>query len=148
MQKSIGGRLVQAINIHLTLSFLGAVPTTRVEELRAIIASIHVARFRLDLNRCGCWRRNGVAWIAPAHVPAPLTMLVLELRKQLSNSGFPIDDKPFAPHVTLLRNAKCNNRAEQPATPFAWSVDGIVLVRSETQRTGPVYSKVLASPVA
>ena len=142
MQQVFDGRVVKADNIHLTLAFLGSVPVERVDELRAIGESISVGRFRLDLTQTGCWKRSAVGWVAPEHVPTPLEALVLELCQRLLQAGFLIDEKPFAPHVTLLRKAKCNKRAEQPDAQLVWGVDHFWLMRSETLRTGPIYTQI------
>ncbi len=75
-------------------------------------------------------------------MPASLEVLVLQLRQRLLQAEFAVDDKSFAPHVTLLRKANCSAKAVQPGTPFVWSVDRFVLVRSDTPQTGPVYSKI------
>ena len=49
----------------------------------------------------------------------------------LAARGFPPDERAFAPHVTLVRGiTKPVPRA--PATPIAWRVSEITLVRSET----------------
>ena len=142
MQQAFDGRVVKADNIHLTLAFLGSVPVPRIDELRAIGESISVDRFRLDLTQTGCWKRSSVGWIAPDHVPAPLEALVLELCQRLLKAGFRVDNKPFAPHVTLLRKAKCTKRAEQPDMPLVWRVDHFMLMRSETLPTGPIYTQI------
>jgi 2'-5' RNA ligase len=143
MHTVFGGRAVPAENIHLTLAFLGSVAVEHIDELRAIGASVRNSQFQLDLTKTGCWKRSAVGWVAPDHVPAPLETLELELRNRLAAAGFPpVDDKPFSPHVTLLRKAKCTAKPESPNTPLVWSVDRFVLVRSETLKTGPVYSRI------
>jgi 2'-5' RNA ligase len=142
MEKSFGGRVIAADSIHLTLAFLGSVPVERIGELRAIGASLRSNRFQLDLVKAGRWKRSQIAWVAPENVPAPLDALVLKLRDHLAGAGFTTDDKPFTPHITLVRNAKCNIKAVQSDIPLIWSVDRFVLVRSETLQTGPVYTQL------
>jgi len=142
MHTAFGGRAVPVENIHLTLAFLGSVAVERIDELGAIGASVRTDRFQLNLTKSGCWKRSAVGWVAPDHAPAPLETLVLELRDRLAGAGFTVDDKPFSPHVTLLRKAKCAAKAQPPDTPFVWPVDRFVLVRSETLKTGPVYSRI------
>ncbi|MDH3380173.1 MAG: RNA 2',3'-cyclic phosphodiesterase [Gammaproteobacteria bacterium] len=142
MQQAFDGRVVKAENIHLTLAFLGSVPVERVDDLRAIGESISVDRFRLDLNQTGCWKRSAVGWVAPAHVPAPLEALVSELCRRLLEVGFPVDARPFAPHVTLLRKAKCNKLAAHPNVQLVWRIDRFLLMQSETRQTGPIYTQV------
>lgn len=151
MHFAFGGRAVATPNIHLTLAFLGSVPGERVDELLAIGASIRASRFILNLTETGCWKRSGVGWIAPGESPRALENLVLALRQRLIASRFGVDDKPFAPHLTLLRKANCRPRPSQPAAalpqspgvqlPVAWDVRRFVLMRSETLENGPVYTR-------
>ena len=142
MHDSCGGRILAKDNIHLTLVFLGSLPHDRIDDLRGIGASLCADRFRLDLTKAGCWKRSQIAWVAPENVPVLLDSLVVQLRDLLSCARIPFDAKPFRPHVTLVRKAKCNVRAGLTGMRFAWSVDRFVLVRSRTLQTGPVYSKI------
>ena len=147
LQEAFGERVVAAQNIHLTLAFLGAVPIGRVGELCTIGESIRVEPFRLKLIGTGCWKRSAVGWIAPDDVPQSLENLVPQLRQLLLEAGFRVDDKPFAPHVTLLRKAKCNTQAAQQGAPLEWRIDRFVLMRSETLQTGPEYSQLRSWPL-
>jgi len=153
MQVAFGGRIVETRNIHLTLAFLGSVPAARVDDVLAIGASIRAARFSLNLVETGCWKRSAVAWIAPDTSPQPLEDLVRALRQQLLDARIGVDDKPFAPHVTLVRKAQCQphpvrqtaeseSLARSTGIPVAWHVDSFVLIRSDTLQTGPVYTRV------
>lgn len=142
MQQSYGGRTVLEKNIHLTLAFLGSVPVERIDELRDIAQFIRVPRFQLELTKTGCWKRSVVAWIAPHQTPAPLESLTQELHRRLLDAGLPGDDKPFLAHVTLIRKAKYKPDNEQPAMPIVWAVEQFSLMRSETRRTGPVYTPI------
>ena len=141
LQKAFGGRVVRTENIHLTLAFLGSVPVERIDELVDIGGSIMARRFELILTETGCWKRSAVGWIAPESMPEPLQDLVLELRRQLLAAGFRVDDKPFAPHVTLLRKAKCRTQPTRLQTPLDWHIDDFVLMRSDTLESGVEYSK-------
>jgi len=158
MRSAFGGRVVATGNIHLTLAFLGSVPVARVDELRDVGASVRTSSFSLELNVTGCWRRSAVGWIAPGDPPQPLDDLARELRQRLAKSQFHVDDKPFAPHVTLLRKARCKTRPEQggaasserstdPNPPVVWNVDRFVLMRSDTMHSGPEYTQVGAWPL-
>lgn len=142
LQKAFGGRVVRTENIHLTLAFLGSVPVERADELLAIGGSIMARRFELKLTETGCWKRSAVGWIAPESLPEPLKDLELELRSRLLAAGFRVDDRPFAPHVTLLRKAKCRTQPAQLQTPLDWLLDHFVLMRSDTLESGVEYSQV------
>jgi 2'-5' RNA ligase len=142
MHDTCGGRIVAKDNIHLTLAFLGSQPADRIDNLRAIGASLRADRFRLDLTRVGCWKRSQIGWVAPENVPASLDSLIVQLRDLLSGARIPFDPKPFRPHVTLVRKAQCNVRVPLTGMRFAWSIDRFALVRSRTLQTGSVYSKI------
>lgn len=148
LQKSFGGRIVQEQNIHMTLAFLGSVPAQRIDELLDISGAITVRRFQLKLTEVGCWKRSAVGWIAPESLPKPLTELVLELRSGLLAGGFRVDDKPFAPHVTLLRKAKCRPQPVAQLTPLDWPIDHFVLMSSDTLPDGPQYSQLVSWPLS
>lgn len=147
MQVAFGGRTVDARNIHLTLAFLGSVPSARVDELLAIGASIRTARFILNLVETGCWKRSAVAWIAPDASPQPLEDLVIQLRQRLIESRFDTDDKPFVPHVTLLRKAKCRTQPVKQETLLEWRIEDFVLIRSDTLSDGARYSRIGGWPL-
>ena len=143
MRSAIGGRVVAADRIHLTLAFLGTVPVSRLDELRAIGESIQACRFQLELAQTGCWKRSAVGWIAPVALPAAFEQLTLNLHQRLLQAGFRVDEKPFAPHVTLLRNVRCNEQPEQPVSPYQWSITDFSLVQSQTLQTGPIYTPLM-----
>jgi len=142
MHKSTGGRVVATDNIHLTLLFLGSLPHERIDDLRAIGASLRADHFRLELTRAGCWKRSQVGWVAPENVPASLDLLVSQLRDLVTRACIPFDDKPFRPHVTLIRRANCGAELAPPGIRLACLVDRFALVRSRTLQTGPVYSTI------
>lgn len=153
MSRAVGGRVVAAANIHLTLAFLGSVAQDRLDELRAIGTGLHTGDFELELARSGCWKRAAVGWVAPAQTPAPLQALVTRLGERLFRAGFSLDGKPFAAHVTVVRKTKCTADAQTllatlPLTLPAWRVRQLSLVRSVTFQTGPVYTPIAEWPLS
>jgi 2'-5' RNA ligase len=150
--QATGGRAPPASNLHLTLAFLGAVTAAREARLAAIGA--HCARsaapFSFVLDRLGHFRGARVAYAAPPAVPGPLARIVLCLQGELRNAGLPVEDRAFAPHVTLARRA---TRAPGPGpiAPIAWHVDALALMASEPSPDGVRYRVLDAwhlSPVA
>lgn len=140
LHAACGGRRMRAPNVHLTLVFLGNVETARLDELRAVAGRVSGLRFAMTLDRLGWWRHNRVAWAAPQETPEALQGLVAQLQEGLRNAGFAFDDRPvFAPHVTLLRNARCNEVEMPPLTPLEWAADEFVLVKSVTADAGAAY---------
>ena len=137
-----GGRPVPAAKIHLTLAFLGEVPEARVADAMAI--AVEASPFRLELDEVGAFRGARVAWAGSSRPPPQLLEMQSRLAAALAWAGFALEERPFAPHVTLARGiAKPVPRT--PVKPVAWTVESCALVRSEAG-TGR-YSNVREWPI-
>ncbi len=130
LAQSIGGRAVPAHNVHLTLAFLGEVEQGRVPPLRAMLGVLPRAAFTLELDRIGEWHHAGVAWIAPSVVPPTLVALHACLDAALADKRYPVEARPFRPHVTLVRR-RARALAERATASLEWNVRRVALVRSE-----------------
>jgi 2'-5' RNA ligase len=141
----LGGRLTRAASVHMTLAFLGQVAAERIGGLAQAAGALPFEPFALRMVRVGCWPHNGVAWVAPAEPPPALTLLVSALRSSLLVQGFPPEERPFAPHVTLIRKARCT-RLDPLVAQIEWQVNDFVLVRSELNRAGSNYTIIARWP--
>ena len=112
---------------HLTLHFLGALPSERLAGLRAGLA-VEVEPFELRLDRAELWPR-GIALLGCTEPPAALQRLHADLGQAMRRLGLEPDARPYRPHLTLARNA---TGAQLPleAPRIAWPVRGYALVRS------------------
>lgn len=138
IQRIAGGRVTRTESIHLTVAFLGAIEPARLEELKAVAASVAVSPFELVLDAAGCWKHNRIAWAGATAAPPALEALVSDLRAALAGAGFRFDPKPFVSHLTLVRKARPGFTL--PALErVPWRVTGFVLVRSVMQTAGSVY---------
>jgi 2'-5' RNA ligase len=116
--------------------------------LEAIIAaarSVQARRFMLRLDEPGYWTHNHIAWLGARQVPEELGAMVAELRAALVQSGIVFDTKPFAPHVTLVRNARPPKEDWPTLNPVEWQVNGFALICSERDESGPYY-RIAAGP--
>lgn len=131
-------RVLPAENLHLTLAFLGATPPERlrtaVEAARAVMFEPHTVR----LDRAGHWARSAVVFAAPAETPPALQALATNLRSGLAAAGFVLEDRAFAPHVTLIRKAVAA-RDLRPLQPVEWPLAAFVLARSTLTENGSQY---------
>jgi 2'-5' RNA ligase len=126
-----GGKPVPREKIHLTLAFLGEVPGDRVENAVAAGAEARGSPFRLQLDEVGSFRRAEVAWAGCSRAPTALASLQSDLAASLAARGFTLEERAFAPHITLARRiAKPVPSASTEA--IAWQVRDVTLVRSET----------------
>jgi len=140
LQRRFGGRLMSEASVHMTLLFLGDVLEEQLQSLAAS-ASVPFTPFAMTVDTAGCWCHNGVAWLAPSITPPALSQLVSELTQAMGIAGFDAERRPFAPHITVVRKAKC--AALDRAVPkLEWRVAEYVLVRSARNMDGSVYSVI------
>ena len=124
-QRECGGRATREDLIHLTLAFLGdADPGVASAAARA--APGKVTSLPLEVARY--WKHNRIVWVGAVRSPAPLLDLAQRLARTLRGQGFRHDKREYAPHVTLVRDAR---RAPASAAPaIVWPMADFVLVRS------------------
>jgi 2'-5' RNA ligase len=127
------GKPVPSANLHLTLAFLGEVDEARADLLPGIAAAVEARAFAMELDRVGSFPRARVAWAGCAKPTAALVRLQSALVNGLSRRGFALEDRPFAPHLTLARKTLA---PLPPARidPIAWEVGEFALVRSRAGR--------------
>ncbi len=126
-----GGRPVPTSNHHITLEFVGNVPEQTLDCLLACADAFSGQSFELTIDRAGSFNRTGIVWLGPSNVPPALTRLYEHLHLGVARCGLHPEDRPFRPHITLLRKAR-RGPAADPFEPIAWAVQGFVLVESVT----------------
>jgi 2'-5' RNA ligase len=135
---SCAGRRLPQESLHMTLAFIGRVDAAQLRLLKEIAAQMTTPVFQVVLDQLVWWRRRRMVWAGAATAPMALDALVSNLAAGLCSAGFPVEKRPFAAHVTLMRNARC---AEVPAlsAPVSWPVSEFVLAESLLQPQGAVY---------
>lgn len=133
-----GGRPMRHDSLHLTLLFVGSVTKVQLESLQATAGSIVARPFVFELDRVGTWLHQGIVWAGCHVMPSCLRQLFIELRQKVASLDLSLDDRPFVPHVTLLRHAHCKGLPllEQP---IRWPVSEFALVESFLQPSGVRY---------
>ncbi|HZT57942.1 MAG TPA: RNA 2',3'-cyclic phosphodiesterase [Pyrinomonadaceae bacterium] len=146
--------------IHITLKFIGEVEASRVEELAraAERAAATVEPFELTINAPGAFPPHGpprVLWLGVEDPSARLSKLQRALEDEASRAGFPREQRPFKPHLTLARIRAPQGARELAAahreTPFgpqSFDVSELVLMRSELGPGGSRYDAVSCSPLS
>ena len=132
------GRLVERSNLHATLAFLGMVDSRQQEAANAVAAALRCRGFELGLDRIGYWRHNRIVYAGVQRMPAPLTQLAAQLARELVQAGLHTEERPYAAHVTLLRDA-VRAPSGLAAAHVSWNVDAMVLVESRHVHGGVVY---------
>lgn len=132
------GRPVTAENLHLTLHYMGQLELPVIAELRQAAAQIEPIEFSLTLDRFGSFPAAGVLWLGCSQIPEALTHLHQTLASQLLAVGIEPEQRPFQPHVTLMRHYKQALTAEQSslAQPLDWAVRQFALLESVSSVRG------------
>jgi 2'-5' RNA ligase len=126
-----GGREVPAARLHLTLAFLGAVESRSLALIRRAADTVSVESFQLIFDQVGAFRKAGVGWAGCSRPESRLLVLQSALEFALRSEGFPQEERPYSPHVTLVRRTATPADAK-PISPVSWRVPTFALV--ETQR--------------
>ncbi len=153
-----GVRWIDPAGAHLTLKFLGDTPIDQVDAIAAELARAvaGLRPFRLRTGAPGAFpsaRRPRVLWLGVAGNLAALQVTHAAVERAIGPLGFPADDRPFNPHLTLGRVSRDAGPAElerighvlaatnvPPAVEFA--VETVLLMRSELSRAGARYSEI------
>jgi 2'-5' RNA ligase len=122
-----GAAPVHTDKLHVTLHFLGNLPSARLPELLDGL-QVPFDPFNLQFGRAAL-QRSGIAWLEPHSEPQALLDLHARLSDALLALGLTPEARAYRPHVTMARRA---NGAVIPAAGPAidWAVTHYALVES------------------
>ena len=122
-----GAAPVHTDKLHLTLHFLGNLPSGRLPELLDAF-TVPFEPFGLELGRAVMWPR-GLAVLEPHSEPPELLALHARLNEAIAALGLVPEARKYRPHVTMARRAL---GADVPSSgpAIAWEAQGYALVES------------------
>jgi len=144
--------------IHLTLKFLGDAPAEQIDAIRAALAEAARATgpFELAVEGMGCFpntRAPRVVWLGVGGDLRALKHLRGDVERQISPLGYPTEQRPFNPHLTLARVQ--GHAAREEVTRIGelvarldvgeiarWRAQSVSLMRSQLQRGGAIYTRI------
>ncbi|HKO35687.1 MAG TPA: RNA 2',3'-cyclic phosphodiesterase [Pyrinomonadaceae bacterium] len=153
-------------NLHLTLKFLGNVSVDDIPRVSdsVAIATKSAPSFELTFSDCGVfpshgrpsvlWLGAGSAGILPAssvQIPSSseLDRLYSSIENELVVAGFPLESRPFRPHLTIarLRHPRgARHLAELHKSlgfaPIQFSVSEVVVFKSELFKDGSKHTAI------
>lgn len=162
---------VRSESIHLTLKFLGSIEEQRVSEIQDALRSALQDRpaFAVVIGGIGVFpdlRAPRVLWVdisGPEHASGEqqaehaISQLAGTVDRTLATIGFPPEDRPFSPHLTLARIKESSREVgralaesgvmTQGVTLGRLPVERIALVRSDLKPSGAVYTKLWELPL-
>lgn len=149
---------VAPVAMHLTLRFLGETSAALIPDLERAMqdALAPQSAIKLQLNGVGAFpnaQRPTVVWAGVGGATATLQRIQARIEAALGDLGIAPEPKPFRPHLTLGRLRHATDREQQrlgdairavvPPAGIEWSVERIVLFRSELRNDGPIYTEIV-----
>ena len=157
-------RWVKADSIHLTLKFLGQVPSDQLElitsSLRSAVAAY--APFTLEVIGAGCFpniHRPRVVWVGIKESDHRLHILQRAVENAIAPLGYPTEIHDFTPHLTVGRLARDVRQADQKkigdvvqaagvGSLGKWEVKQVALIKSDLKPSGAEYSILAQAPLS
>lgn len=139
------GRWVREGNYHITLRFLGEQSMPLVRRMEALPLSNGLAVFSYRIGGIGRFRRNrgDILWAGIREGADRLAALKKSLDTGLSAAGFPPEERPYHPHITLARDVTWEpggfDRLKESAAPVAGTANAITLMESRSTAEGVRY---------
>jgi 2'-5' RNA ligase len=140
--------------LHLTLKFIGEIEQPRIVDLMgaALRAAQSVLPFDLSIEGAGSFPPRGIPrilWLGIADDSGALARLQRHLEDECAGEGFPPEARPFHPHITIARLRRPEGarrlaalHQEKGFAPADFSVNDLVLIRSEPGPTGSRYTEL------
>jgi RNA 2',3'-cyclic 3'-phosphodiesterase len=90
-------------NLHVTLSFLGQVDPSRLNDIEQALSTIKATRLHLQLDGVGAFPNAGILY-AQIKPSTSLLNLAEQVFRSMENCNFPREQRPYTPHITLARS--------------------------------------------
>jgi 2'-5' RNA ligase len=127
-------------SLHLTLAFLGETPAERIESLIAIGLQVS-ALSGCDMALTRLTRMNrSIICLEPDVVPPELISLYDSITSALRQDHFPVEQRRFRPHITLVRRASLTAPADKVLrAAISYPVRELALMSSDRRSDGSQY---------
>lgn len=146
-------KLVAPDKIHITLKFIGEVPSEFVDRMINFSDEIEFSPFKVELRDVGCFpslRRINVIWVGIREGNVGLMTIYQGLESRMRQLGLKPERRGFSPHLTIARVRSGRNRdkiaevIEEVSNTFfgIFEVMNFRLKRSVLKPTGPMYTTI------
>ena len=142
-------------NLHITLRFLGMCDPAKVERITSAMAwtAALAEPFSLHLGRPGSFRKGNesILWLGLNGDTEALQQLRKDLDTALANIGFPPEEGPYRPHITVARAVKAGDPAQMCAAahprPLGVQVKELILMHSTRVDDQLTYVPIARAPI-
>jgi RNA 2',3'-cyclic 3'-phosphodiesterase len=144
-------KLVERENIHLTLKFLGNIPSAKIAEVKNALAQVKFRIFPLEIRGTGAFpnlKRMNVIWIGIGEGWSTVEEIFEQTEALLHSAGFSRETRPFTPHITIAR-VRSGRKRDEVANFLGhlgeevlgtFNVNQVRLKQSILSSSGPKYS--------
>lgn len=140
-------------NQHVTLKFLGSTYPRLVDRVTEAIGDVATAGqpFETRVDGLGAFpsqRRAAVLWAGLDDAGGRMSALASALDTALAKEFAP-EERAFTPHLTVARFKPPERLGELPTglRSDVFTIDQVVLFRSQVQRPAPIYTPVATFPL-
>lgn len=149
-----GVRWVRPEGMHLTLKFLGDTYPDQVDEiataLEQVLAGFKPMTIRVKgLGAFPGYRRPRVFWVGLEDTSGELVRLAKAVDAAMVRLGYPREDRPYSPHLTLgrvkMQNTLVHIINHMQGTSFdagEFTPDNLIIMRSDLNREYAVYTPI------
>lgn len=139
------GQFISDYNIHLTLLFIGELNEMEVDLLYDTLldAFNNYQSFDISYHEIDAFIRQTKHLLYAGIIPSPsLDQLNSCVKTAVIKLNIPYDDKPFFPHVTLLRNGylRCQFKKIVFSKPYTHKVSEICIYHSHLHQEKLTYT--------
>ena len=147
---------VEPKNMHLTLKFLGEVPSQEIPRICESVArgAAKVEQFEFEVRGAGAFpnaARPRTLWLGAGAGEEAMIALHGHVEKALTKLGYRKEHRRFRPHLTIGRVRRGGPGVDQLGELLADQTDleagkitvsHVVVFSSELDRTGPIYQSL------
>jgi 2'-5' RNA ligase len=144
---------------HLTIKFLGSTAPDLLDQIttRLGAAAAKFSPLTVVYRNIGCFPKRGdprIIWIGMEEQSGGLIMLQQLIDTEMAAIGFPREDRPFHPHVTIgrIRSTRRISALRRMMETLTFEcqpvvVSSIDLMNSELKPGGSVYTPIASFPL-
>lgn len=144
------GKKTELKNLHLTLKFLGDLPSIEVEKIKLRMREIKFNKFESEIKEIGIFdkKERGIIWLGINNCE--------RLQKEIDNALEDLyeKEKRFMGHLTIARTREISNTKEFSEilnkieiTKRFFIIDKFYLIESNLKKEGPEYTTIEEYPL-
>ena len=151
---------VEKVNLHLTMKFLGYISQKEVELIKSIIKEItsryspFIIKLSSHIGIFPTYQMPRIIWVGIKEGISELKELYNDLENNLSNQGFPRENKDFSGHITIGRVKFIRDKTNFiqmvkriGVDNLSQAVGSIDLMESTLTPNGPIYDLIAKFPL-